>query len=143
MTAPRKGTLFTAVGTAALAGFLFGFDTAVIAGATADLSRVYNLTPSWLGFTVSAALWGTLIGALFAGKPGDKFGSRDSLKFLAFLYFITGLAARWRGVGSRSLPFVSCAVLPLAAHRCSRPYISPNWPRPNDAGFWWAHSSLT
>ena len=41
MTAPRKGTLVTAVGTAALAGFLFGFDTAVIAGATADLSRVY------------------------------------------------------------------------------------------------------
>ena len=40
---------------------------------------------------MSAALWGTLIGALFAGKPGDKFGSRDSLKFLAFLYFITGL----------------------------------------------------
>jgi sugar porter (SP) family MFS transporter len=91
MTGARKGTLIAAVGTAALGGFLFGFDTAVIAGTTADLTRVYSLTPSWLGFTVSAALWGTLIGALFAGKPGDKFGSRDSLKFLAFLYLVTGL----------------------------------------------------
>ncbi|HWV59103.1 MAG TPA: sugar porter family MFS transporter, partial [Sphingopyxis sp.] len=83
--------LAAAIGTAALAGLLFGFDTAVIAGVTSDLTRLFALTPETLGVTVSAALWGTLVGALFAGKPGDAFGSRDSLRVLAILYFVAGL----------------------------------------------------
>ncbi|HET6524134.1 sugar porter family MFS transporter [Sphingopyxis sp.] len=85
------GVLAAAIGTAALAGLLFGFDTAVIAGVTGDLTRLFALTPETLGVTVSAALWGTLVGALFAGKPGDAFGSRDSLRVLAVLYFVAGL----------------------------------------------------
>lgn len=85
------GTLVAAVGTAALAGLLFGFDTAVIAGVTRDLSILFALTPETLGITVSAALWGTLVGALFAGKPGDMYGSRDSLRVLAAFYFVAGL----------------------------------------------------
>jgi len=84
-------TLVAAIGTAALAGLLFGFDTAVIAGVTRDLSALFALTPETLGLTVSAALWGTLAGALFAGKPGDAFGSRDSLRVLAAFYFVAGL----------------------------------------------------
>lgn len=87
----RRGVLAAAIGTAALAGLLFGFDTAVIAGVTGDLTRLFALTPETLGVTVSAALWGTLVGALFAGKPGDAFGSRDSLRVLAILYFVAGL----------------------------------------------------
>lgn len=87
----RRGILAAAIGTAALAGLLFGFDTAVIAGVTGDLTRLFALTPETLGVTVSAALWGTLVGALFAGKPGDAFGSRDSLRVLAILYFVAGL----------------------------------------------------
>lgn len=85
------GTLAAAIGTAALAGLLFGFDTAVIAGVTGDLTGLFALTPETLGITVSAALWGTLAGALLAGKPGDAFGSRDSLRLLAIFYFIAGL----------------------------------------------------
>ena len=85
------GVLVAAIGTAALAGLLFGFDTAVIAGVTGDLTHLFALTPETLGITVSAALWGTLVGALFAGKPGDAFGSRDSLRVLAILYFVAGL----------------------------------------------------
>ncbi|WP_332819660.1 sugar porter family MFS transporter [Sphingopyxis sp.] len=92
-------TLAAAIGTAALAGLLFGFDTAVIAGVTGDLTNLFALTPETLGITVSAALWGTLVGALFAGKPGDAFGSRDSLRVLAAFYFIAGigcaLASSW------------------------------------------------
>ncbi|MCW4463819.1 sugar porter family MFS transporter [Sphingomonas sp. BT-65] len=87
----RRGVLAAAIGTAALAGLLFGFDTAVIAGVTGDLTALFALTPETLGITVSAALWGTLAGALFAGKPGDAFGSRDSLRVLAILYFVSGL----------------------------------------------------
>ena len=51
---------------AALGGLLFGFDTAVIAGTTRALSDVFSLTPGMLGITVSAALWGTVLGSIVA-----------------------------------------------------------------------------
>jgi MFS family permease len=78
---------------AALAGLLFGFDTAVIAGVTGDLTRVMALSSQGLGITVSSALWGTLIGALFTGWPGDRFGSRACLLVLALLYVVSGLGS--------------------------------------------------
>ncbi len=87
----------TAVG--ALGGLLFGFDTAVIAGATHQLTQVYSLTPSQLGITVAIALVGTVIGAMSAGAIGQKFGGRDTLRVLAVLYVISalgsGLAWSW------------------------------------------------
>ncbi|CAN5272780.1 sugar porter family MFS transporter [soil metagenome] len=90
-------TLLGAIGAAALAGLLFGFDTAVISGVTHDISRVYALTPATLGITVSSALWGTLLGAMASGKPGDRHGSRDGLRAMAVLYFISsvGSALAW------------------------------------------------
>ncbi|HKD46741.1 MAG TPA: sugar porter family MFS transporter [Rhizomicrobium sp.] len=81
----------------ALAGLLFGFDTAVIAGTTGALRQVYQLSPTWLGFTVSSALWGTLAGALLAGFPGNRFGARECLKAIAMLYVVSaaGCALAW------------------------------------------------
>ena len=76
---------------AALGGLLFGFDTAVIAGATGQLTRFFDLTPGGLGLTVSIALWGTVVGALFAGVPGDRYGRRDSLRVMAILYLASAL----------------------------------------------------
>jgi MFS transporter, SP family, arabinose:H+ symporter len=76
---------------AALGGLLFGFDTAVIAGTTHSLTVVYQLSPGYLGFTVASALWGTILGAMFAGIPGDRYGRRDSLRVMAVLYFISAL----------------------------------------------------
>jgi SP family arabinose:H+ symporter-like MFS transporter len=84
---------------AALGGLLFGFDTAVIAGTTHTLSSLYGLSPGMLGFTVSAALWGTILGAMTAGIPGDKYGRRDSLRLMAILYVVSavgcGFAWSW------------------------------------------------
>ena len=82
---------------AALGGLLFGFDTAVIAGATAALSTEYSLTPTMLGLTVAAALWGTVIGSMTAGPPSDRYGRRGSLQALAILYMVTalGCALAW------------------------------------------------
>ena len=82
---------------AALGGLLFGFDTAVIAGATSALSTEYSLTPAMLGITVAAALWGTVIGSLFAGPPSDRYGRKGSLQALALLYMVTalGCALAW------------------------------------------------
>jgi len=92
--------LLTCIVTAALAGLLFGFDTAVISGTTDALTKQYHLDPVWLGVTVSSALWGTLIGALFAGLPGDRFGSRDTLRVLAIFYVLAGFgcAFAWNWV---------------------------------------------
>jgi MFS transporter, SP family, arabinose:H+ symporter len=76
---------------AALGGLLFGFDTAVISGTTSNLTAVYQLTAQLLGVTVSAALIGTILGAMFAAIPGDKFGRRDSLRVMAVLYLLSAL----------------------------------------------------
>ncbi len=76
---------------AALGGLLFGFDTAVISGTTSSLTVVYQLTTRLLGVTVSAALIGTILGAMLAGIPGDKYGRRDSLRVMAILYVISAL----------------------------------------------------
>ena len=81
----------------ALGGLLFGFDTAVIAGTTHQLTEVYHLTPSLLGLTVSSALWGTVAGAMMAGYPGQRFGRRDSLRIMAVFYCLSalGCAVAW------------------------------------------------
>src|SRR5271169_5177386 len=76
---------------AALGGLLFGFDTAVIAGATAALTTLYHLTPASLGLTVAAALYGTILGSMFGGIPGDRYGRRGSLRITAILYLISAL----------------------------------------------------
>ncbi|MEA1648741.1 sugar porter family MFS transporter [Nitrospirillum sp. BR 11164] len=85
--------LFLSIATAALAGLLFGFDTAVIAGVTGDLRAIMNLTPGAVGVTVSSALVGTCIGALGAGRPGDRYGSRDCLRVMALLYLVSGVGS--------------------------------------------------
>ena len=81
----------------ALGGLLFGFDTAVIAGTTHELTRIYHLTPTTLGLTVSIALWGTVVGCLFAGVLGQKLGGREALRIMALLYVVSaiGSALAW------------------------------------------------
>ena len=74
-----------------LSGLLFGFDTAVIAGTTQGLAQTFHLSPTVLGLTVSSALWGTLLGALTAGLPGDRFGARNCLRVIAAMYVLSGI----------------------------------------------------
>ena len=75
----------------ALGGLLFGFDTAVIAGTTHQLTQVFGLSAEKLGITVSIALIGTVIGAMCSGVLGDKLGGRESLRILAAFYVISAL----------------------------------------------------
>lgn len=86
-----NGTVIKATIVGALGGLLFGFDTAVISGTTHALTETFHLTPASLGFTVSAALWGTVLGATTAGWPGQRYGRRDSLRVMAVLYVISAL----------------------------------------------------
>jgi SP family arabinose:H+ symporter-like MFS transporter len=86
-----NATLIKSTVVAALGGLLFGFDTAVISGATSALTQTFQLTPFLLGVTVFSALFGTVLGAMLAGFPGERYGRRDSLRVMAILYLISGL----------------------------------------------------
>lgn len=103
-----SSTLLFSTLVAALGGLLFGFDTAVISGTTDALTEVYRLNEPWLGidkegfwlgFTVASALVGTVVGALAAGRPADRWGRRTTLVWMAVLYFVSavgsGLAWDW------------------------------------------------
>lgn len=92
-----SGQLVKSTIVASLGGLLFGFDTAVIAGTTAALTDAYTLSPLSLGFTVASALCGTILGAMLAGLPGDRYGRRDSLRGMAILYVVSalGCALAW------------------------------------------------
>ncbi|MBW8745792.1 MAG: MFS transporter, partial [Sphingomonas sp.] len=86
----NRMNLFTA-GVAALAGLLFGFDTAVISGVTTALRNVFHLSEAGLGLTVAIALLGTCLGALVSGVVGDRFGGRDTLKIIGFLFALASI----------------------------------------------------
>ena len=97
-TRVSRAMLLSATG-AALGGLLFGFDTAVISGTTSALQSRFDLSDAELGFTVSSALIGTVIGALTTGSPADRFGRRKMLIVIAICYLVSalgcGLAANW------------------------------------------------
>lgn len=77
----------------ALGGFLFGFDTAVISGVEKSIQQLFTLSPFLHGFTISSALIGTVVGALIAGKPADKYGRKPILFFVAFLYALSAIGS--------------------------------------------------
>jgi SP family arabinose:H+ symporter-like MFS transporter len=89
--------LFKSTIVGALGGLLFGFDTAVIAGTTQQLTTVFHLTPYTLGLTVFIGLVGTVIGAMTAGVLGQRIGGREALRYMAILYTISaiGCAFAW------------------------------------------------
>jgi SP family arabinose:H+ symporter-like MFS transporter len=86
-----NSTLLKATAVGALGGLLFGFDTAVISGTINSLTFAFGLTPRQLGLTVAMALIGTIIGAMSAGIPGQRWGGREVLRVLAVFYVVSAL----------------------------------------------------
>jgi len=76
---------------AALGGFLFGFDMSVIAGTIPFITEYFQLSDTLLGYAVSSALVGCVIGAISVGKPGDIFGRRSMLKVMGALFLISAI----------------------------------------------------
>ena len=80
--------------TAALSGFLFGFDTVVISGANLPIKELWNTSPWFHGtFIMSMALWGTVIGSLFGGIPCDRFGRKKTLFWIGILYAVSAVGS--------------------------------------------------
>lgn len=89
----RQYTLLNSV-VAAMAGFLFGFDTVVISGANQPIKELWNTSPWFHGFFImSMALWGTVIGAIFGGGPTEKYGRKKVLFWIGALYFISAIGS--------------------------------------------------
>lgn len=80
---------------AALGGFLFGFDTAVISGVEQTLQKLWNLSVVEHGVTVSIALIGTVLGSLIGGIPAEKYGRRTTLLLVAILYLLSSLGTAY------------------------------------------------
>jgi sugar porter (SP) family MFS transporter len=78
----------------ALGGFLLGFDSAVISGATPFYRETFGLNSGsmLIGFSVSSLILGAIIGNIIAGKLADLFGRRRILMFTATLFTISALA---------------------------------------------------
>jgi sugar porter (SP) family MFS transporter len=76
---------------AALGGFLFGFDTAVISGVEKTIQQLWGLDNVAHGFTVASALFGTVLGAALAGIPAEKYGRKKILQAIGLLYLVTSL----------------------------------------------------
>ncbi len=79
---------------AAMAGFLFGFDTVVISGANLPIKNLWNTSPWFHGlFIMSMALWGTVIGALFGGRPTELYGRKKVLFWIGVLYTVSAVGS--------------------------------------------------
>jgi MFS family permease len=110
---------------AALGGFLFGFDTAVISGVEKTIQQLWALDEFWHGFTMASALIGTVIGSVIAGKPAEVYGRKKNTSghrvtlsryfiglclngFLAFVCFISFPGGHWcrSVIGSGSYVYI-------------------------------------
>ena len=81
-----KATLVAAVG-----GLLFGYDTAVIAGAIGFMKTFYSLSDAMTGWVASCALLGCVVGAMYAGKLSDNIGRKKVLMLAALLFAVSSL----------------------------------------------------
>ena len=115
-------------GAAALGGFLFGFDTAVINGAVLALTKAFN-TSSWLtGLAVSLALLGSAVGAFCAGQIANRYGRVKAMVVASVLFTISALGSGfafsiwdfifWRLLGGVAVG-VASVIVPAYIAECS------------------------
>ncbi len=80
-----------------IGGFLFGYDTAIISGCNTFLESHFELTPAMLGWVVSSALLGTIVGCVVASTITDRFGRKKAL-------IVAALCLTLSAIGSMLIP---------------------------------------
>lgn len=131
VTNRRKSNNFYVIliaGAAALGGFLFGFDTAVINGAVAALAKAYNANSVLTGLAVSLALLGSAVGAFYAGKIADRYGRVKAMIVASVLFSLSAIGSGiaftiwdfifWRVLGGLAVGAAS-VIAPAYIAECS------------------------
>ena len=98
-----SGKLLASAVIASLGGLLFGFDTVVISGAEQKIQSLWGLSDSLHGWAMSAALWGTVLGALSGNIPTDRLGRKGTLLWIGLLYFVSAV---WSGLATDVYSFM-------------------------------------
>lgn len=130
-TTRRKSSTFYVIliaGAAALGGFLFGFDTAVINGAVGAIAKAFNANSVLTGLAVSLALLGSAIGAFYAGKIADRYGRVKAMVAASVLFTISAIGSGialgiwdfifWRVLGGIAVG-VASVIAPAYIAECS------------------------
>jgi MFS transporter, SP family, arabinose:H+ symporter len=115
------GYLYLIAIVAAVGGFLFGFDMAIIAGSVPFLQRHFSLTAVQLGVAVSSVALGCVLGSSVAGFISDRFGRKKVLFLAAFLFMISSI---WAAIPKLLLDFVFARFLSGVAIGLASP-VSP------------------
>ena len=94
---PNQGAVVLLASVAALGGFLFGYDSAVINGAVTAIGTQFGAGSAELGLTVSSALLGAAAGALTAGRVADHYGRLYAMRLAAILFVISAIGSGLAG----------------------------------------------
>ncbi|MBX3231748.1 MAG: sugar porter family MFS transporter [Labilithrix sp.] len=92
MADERGGGITRFAAAAALGGFLFGYDSAVVNGAVLGLERTFKTSSAGTGFAVASILLGCAVGALLAGRVADAKGRRPVMLVAAVTFAVTSFA---------------------------------------------------
>jgi len=95
MTSSQRGSGYVVFisAVAAVGGFLFGYDTAVVNGTVGALEQHFRADPGRLGFAVASALLGSAVGALIAGRIADRNGRVQAMKWTALFFAISSIGS--------------------------------------------------
>jgi len=114
---PNTSYVILIAGAAALGGFLFGFDTAVINGAVTALQRTFNISSAMTGFAVSSALLGSALGAFMAGPIADRLGRTKTMIIASVMFTLSAIGSGipfgiwdfmfWRALGGVAVGIAS------------------------------------
>src|SRR5688500_18695657 len=109
----HTGAVLLVTASAALGGFLFGYDTAVINGTVDAIEDEFNMSSGLLGFVVSSALLGCAVGAWFAGPIADRIGRVRVMLTAAIIFGVSAIGSAlavgpisltaWRVVGGLAI----------------------------------------
>jgi SP family sugar:H+ symporter-like MFS transporter len=105
---PNIGFVVMIAAAAALGGFLFGFDTAVISGAVVAVKNEFGATGLQIGLAVSLALLGSAAGAFMAGPLADRIGRTKTMTIAAVLFLISAVGT---GAPSGLMDFIFWRIL--------------------------------
>ena len=104
----NEGKLWFLALVAAMGGFLFGYDTAVINGGEQQIQAAWGLSSFMHGLVMSSALWGTVAGALFGGRFTDAIGRKKALLCIGAFYFVSAV---WSAFASSPVSLMAARFL--------------------------------